>query len=506
MSSNVTKVAKNAAALYLRSAVSLLIQLIAVRYLLKYLGADSYGLYGLVGSIVWIAESLRGIFSSSLQRFLNIEAGKGNTENLNDIFNVGLRLIAVMASGAIILLIVGGFIVIPYLNIPPDLKFAAKMVLILSSITLGVHLLTTVLDAVIIAHEQFNFLAYVSIAHSVLKLASVLVLVLFPNARVEWYSLFILIAGFAVLVTNYIYCKTKYCQIIKPAHVQNKSYYKEIGSFTAYKSLGSSITSAQTAGVNILLNVFGSLVVNTARTIAYQIINAVNILVWNLITGFTPRCIQLYGEGNYQEFNRLLFMMMKSTLLLNTILGFVLTMFMQPLLMIWLGEIPEYTESFIPIIFLYFIIRAIQDGLDLLFTASGKIREFQISIAITQTLSIVLGAIALWCGLPYYSVFTSMVITECLCILYGLWFAKRTCGFNVRYFWQKIGMPLIFLLATLCGVIILSYGFISSVENLSILFVLFLLAFAMSAGMGFMLLFGKGSATVIINEIKGRIH
>lgn len=491
MSGNIHKVAKNAATLYLRAAVSLLIQLAAVRYLLKYLGEESYGLYGLIGSIVFIAESLRSIFTASLQRFYNIESGSGNTLKLRDIFNVGHRLITLISLTAVVIIIVGGLIAIPYLNIPTKLQNAGRIVLILSAITLGSNLLNTVYDAVLIANEKFNYIASISIGQSVLKLVSVLALVYFPTERVEWYSLFILIVSLSALFCSSLLCRRHYKKIVSIAMISDKSLYKEIGLFAVYKGLGSIATSIQSGGINVLLNIFGGLVVNTARTISYQVISAVNILVWNLVTGFSPRCISLYGEGNYTEFYKMLYLMIKSSLTINVTLGFLISAFISPILRIWLGEIPPYAPSFIRIIFLFYIVRAIQDGLDLLFTTIGRIKEFQYIISITQIISIIIGWFFLWLGFPYYSVFVVMTFMECLCILLGLYYSQKLCEFNVAYFFRTILIPLAILLIILSTVLAFTHTYISEMSNLFFVIMLGILYLIISALLSIYILFGK---------------
>ena len=120
MSSSNSGLARNAIFLYCRSIVSLLISLISVRFLLKYLGIDDYGLYGLIGSIVGIVETLKGLLSSSLQRFINISRGTNNHDSILDIFNVGLRLHIGFALFLISISLIAGLIFIPILNIPEN--------------------------------------------------------------------------------------------------------------------------------------------------------------------------------------------------------------------------------------------------------------------------------------------------------------------------------------------------------------------------------------------------
>lgn len=503
---NVHKVTKNAIALYLRAAFNLIIQLVAVRYLLKYLGEESYGLYGLIGSVVLIAESLRGVFANSIQRFLNIESANDDITKLRDVFNVGLHIILIIAVLAIIIILAGGMMAIPYLNIPPNLHHAARIVLICSTLTLGFNFIITAYDAVIIANEKFNYLAYLSISQSILRLASVLILVYYPTGRVERYSLFILIVSFIICIACRQFCQKYYKDVVTIASVSDKTLYKKIGSYAIYKAVGSTFTSIQTAGINVLLNIFGNLVVNTARTISYQVISAVNILVWNLVTSFSPRCISLYGQGNYDEFNKMLYLMMKSTLAINVTLGFVISVFICPILKLWLGEIPPYTPWFIRIIFLYYIVKALQDGFDLLFSAVGKIKEFQYTLSITQAGSIIIGWCALWGGCPYYSVFIIMVVLECVSILIALYYSKKLCDFDISYFCRTILLPLTILLAILCTVFACSSSYLSEISDLFLFILLGLAYFVLAVLLSLYFLFGRHAIKSIFRKAIAYFH
>lgn len=491
MASNEKRIVKNAGALYLRTALSIIIQLFAVRYLLKYLGVESYGLYGLVGSIVIIAENVVGQFSTTIQRFINIELGKNNPAGLKEIYNTSLRIVGVMAVIGMSLVIVVGLCILPFLKIPDHLQISARLILLFSSITLGLHLFNTVYSGIIIAFERFFFSAMVGIGQNIFKFISVLCLIFFSYERVVWYAVFVMIAAGGVILVNWIFCRINFSSVITLAKVENKSYYKEIFSFASFRMFGTISTSIQTSGIDFLLNLFGGLVVNTARTIAYQVINAVNILVWNLYTGFSPRCITVYGEGRFDEFNRLVFLMMKCNLLINITLGFVISVFVEPILKIWLGEIPPYTPWFIRIIFLYFIVRVIQDALDLIFTAIGRIKQFQTYLGISQIVSVFIGGIFLWKGAPYYFIFVSMTIMEMLFVIVSLELAHRLCQFDVRQFIRKIFIPASIYLAIIIAIFIVTPTSIKNESHFLLLSTYLIVALIVSFSLGCFILFGK---------------
>ena len=86
------RIAHNTIYLYLRKIFTLGIGLYTSRALLHYLGVDDYGLYGLVGSVIVLFGSLRILFATSIQRFINVETGRGNSERVNIIFSMGMKI------------------------------------------------------------------------------------------------------------------------------------------------------------------------------------------------------------------------------------------------------------------------------------------------------------------------------------------------------------------------------------------------------------------------------
>ena len=84
------RIAFNTLFLYVRMLILMFVAFYTSRVLLKELGINDFGLYGIVGGIVAIFSSLRGLFATATQRFLNFEMGRNDTNGLNTIFNISL--------------------------------------------------------------------------------------------------------------------------------------------------------------------------------------------------------------------------------------------------------------------------------------------------------------------------------------------------------------------------------------------------------------------------------
>lgn len=438
MSTSNKSLAKNAVFLYLRTGLSLIIQLISVRFLLKYLGVTDYGLYGLIGSVVGVVEALKGLLSSSIQRFINIAKGNGREEDIRDIFNVGLHIQICFSLILFVGTIIIGWILIPRLNIPAEKLEESYIVLICSALTMAISILTVPYDALIIAYERFKAYAYISIIYSFLKFASVIILIFFTSWRLSIYSGLLLISAILIRLISLLYCKNKFRDKTKISIVKKRYFYKEIGKFAGWKSLGTISNTILASGINFVLNIFGGLVVNTARTITYQVMTAVNVLVWNINTAFSPRCITKYGEGDYIQFYFLLSLMTKITYLINAILGFGIILFIPHILKLWLGEVPLYAVTFIRLIFLYSIAKSIQDSIDIVYTAGGKLKVYQTVVFVCSMITLLASYICLSLEYSYSSVFICMALMEVVIVVVSMVYAKKALGFNLNDYWTKV--------------------------------------------------------------------
>ena len=72
------RIAKNTFVLYLRMILVTMVSLFTSRVILQVLGVEDYGIFNLAGGLIAFFSIINSSLSSSAQRFLNIELGKGD--------------------------------------------------------------------------------------------------------------------------------------------------------------------------------------------------------------------------------------------------------------------------------------------------------------------------------------------------------------------------------------------------------------------------------------------
>lgn len=434
MKANNRLIFKNTLFLYGREAVTLLLTLYCSRLLLEQLGIEDFGLYGLIGSILAIFSSLRGLFATSIQRFINVAKGTGSTESINKIFSIGLLIHIAIAILFIILVEIAGIIIIPTLNIATESISSAYWILHFSVLAAAITIITVPYDALIIANERFNIYAVFSIIEAILKLCIIFLLCYSPISKVVYYALLMLVVALIVRSINAIYCKYTFREESQFRYTRDKELLKQMSTFAGWQFFGNMGFSLMHTGLNFVINIFGGVAVNAARAIAYQVQNAVSKLAANINISFQPQSIMLYSQGHMEDYYKMMILNSKTSFAITAIMSVVIIIMAPIILELWLGDVPEYTTEMVQAIFAYNIVRSLHSPIDTLFKASGKLKHFQICELVILALNLPISWIVLKLGYPYYSVFIVMAIVEFVNLIAVLTIAQKHLKFNsVKY-------------------------------------------------------------------------
>ncbi len=441
MTSTSKHLAKNTLYMYMRMIILMSISFYTSRVLLKELGISDYGIYNVVGSIVVMFTSLRGVFSSSTQRYLNFEMGKGNFSRLQKVFSMSV-LINVFIALIFILCVecVGIWFLNFKINIDPSRLFAAKVVFQFSVCSAVIALLTTPYDAVIIANERMRFYAGISILEALLKLAIIFLLSFSSVDKLILYSFLLLCVQVIVRFINASYCHKHFPE----SHYKklwDKSLFKEMASFAGWNFIGNTGYSLSNEGINMILNVYGGPIVNTARGIAYQIRYALEHFLVNVNKATDPYSMKLYAKESIGKYYLLLYIISK--ILFSVYLCFAIPLFIYTdnVLKLWLGQIPQYSSIFIKWILIMGIIRSFLPPINVLFYSANKVRPYQIRSLIISLLLILSVWFLLKKGYPFYYAFVAMACFMAVSWITILIQAKKYCNFPVKNYLYSVTLP-----------------------------------------------------------------
>ena len=307
MESNNKTIAKNTIFLYFRMMMTIVVSLYTSRVVLKILGVDDFGLYQSVGGVVGLLSFLNAALATGSSRFLTYELGRGDFIKLKKTFSTIVTAHLILAAGIVLLLeTIGLWFVYNKLVIPIDRFDAAVVAFHLSILTAVFHLIQVPYTATIISHEKMGIYAYVGIVDIVLRLAIVYLLNIGGIDKLILYS-FLMGLVSLIMALFYCICCVKIFDETKTELILDKAILKDVLGYSIWNLFANSALALKNQGSIILLNMFFSPAVVTARTIANQANMAAFHLTTNFRTAATPQIVKRYAVNDYEGSKKLLF-------------------------------------------------------------------------------------------------------------------------------------------------------------------------------------------------------
>lgn len=437
---NGKRIAKNTLLLYLRSIIVMILSIYSSRVLLKTLGVDDFGLYGVVGGVVAMFSSLKSVLAAAVQRFLNFEKGKGNNQQVQKIFNMSIIIhLGIALFFALIVECFGCWYICNHLIVPHNNIDTALFVFHCSVIASMITIYTIPYDAVVIANERMDFYALQSIIDVSLRLAIIFLLPFLPFAFIRSYAVLILIVAILIRIMSVVYTRRfPECKKIK---YWNKETFKELIFFAGWNFFGCIAYSLIEEGTNLILNVFGGVVANAARGLAYQIRAAIMTLSNNVLVASQPFITQKAANVEIDTFWKYIFLQSRIMFYIMMMTGLPIYIYAEQILKLWLDIIPEYTVEFVRTIIIYAIIMSFQKSLDLSFKAYNKMATYQIVDASCLLLTIPAVYVVLKLGAPLYYAFLIFSIIRLIDYIAVLFVAKYKNNLLISQYLYNVVVP-----------------------------------------------------------------
>ena len=440
--SNTARIAKNTLILYFRHILIMLVSLYTVRVVLETLGVVDYGIYNVAAGVVTMFGFLSGSMATASQRYFSFEMGRGDFEQLGKLFSLNIMIYALIA--VVVLLLaetVGLWFVNEKLAVPIERKPAILWVYQFSVISFLFTIFVSPYMAMIIAHEDMNIYAYVSIIEAALKLAFVFVLQLIALDKLTLYG-FLILAATVINTSIYrIICMKKY-KVCRFRFYWNKNLLKEIAGYSGWSMFGASVGIFKHQIVNILLIQFFNPVVVTARVIASQVDSAVASLSHNFSTAMRPQIVKSYAAGQKENMLSLMFRGSKGTYLLMYLFALPLALEMPIILGLWLKNPPEYAVLFTRLVLVDVLITSVSYTIMMAAQATGKIMMYQSVVGGILLLNVPISWIALQIGASAYSVLIVAISITIIASTARLLILKRLVDYSIQQFLKEVLLPI----------------------------------------------------------------
>ncbi len=374
MSSNNSRIAKNAILLYVRMFITIVIGLFTSRIVLQNLGVNDFGIFNLVGGIVVLMNMFSSSISSATSRFLSFCLGKNNADKLSTTFSTAFFIHLFLS---LIVLFIGETIGLWFVNthlvIDPGRMIAANFAYQAALISTVLSITQIPYYACIIAHEKMGVFAFISILYEVLKLIIAICLLFNLHDKLIFYSVLYASVSILIMTIYRLYCIRNFNE----THI-NRVFDKRLAikmlSFSGWNLFAVVGDTSCKQGVNIILNKFFGTVINAAAGIAIQVQSVLYGFIGNITTAFTPQIIKEYSKGNYVRVNALVFTGTKFTSILTLIITIPVITNLTFLMRLWLGQVPMYTITLCKILLINNVILSLHPLVIYAINASGKIK------------------------------------------------------------------------------------------------------------------------------------
>ncbi len=431
------QIAKNTLILYFRMFITLIISLYTSRVVLKALGIVDFGIYNVIGGIVAMFSFFNTAMTSTTQRYIAFSLGKNNQSEQSKIFFNCVLIHFIIAFFFIIFVeLIGMWFINNKLTIPPE-RFSAALSVFHCSVLSTFFLINCVpYNAAIIAHEKMAAYAYISIIEVFFKLAIVLLLPYTPIDRLCSLAILLTIVQLITTMIYIIYCRKTFNET-QLRFNYDKNIFKEMLSFTGWNLWGGFSNILYTQGLNILLNIFFGPAINAARGISVQIQSAVIQFSSNFQTAINPQIVKTYANQEIIKMHSLIFLSSRFTTLLLLILATPFFVDANCILHLWLGEIPEWSSTFIQIMLCITIIDSAANPFMIASAATGHIRFYQFAIGGTMLLIVPTSYIALKFGCKPHIVFI-IHLFFCICtFVIRLFIVRSLISFKITDYIKK---------------------------------------------------------------------
>lgn len=436
------RIARNTMMLYVRTVVTMLINLYTSRLVLEALGIDDFGIYGVVGGVVGMFSIISGSMSGSISRFLTFHLTPENGNLLRKVFSTSINIQVVISIIVVLIGEVGGIWAInTKLSIPPDRIVAAHWVLQFSLLAFVASLLGVPYNACIIAHERMGAYAFMTILEVCLKLALALLLFVAPADTLVTYAAGIFFIAVTMRIIYGIYCSRKFEECHYEYSLSERKLVSDMAAFAWWGFFGNSAWVLNTQGVSIIINIFFGVALNAARGIAGQVEGVVVNFVNNFTTALNPQITKSFASHDLEYTFNLICKGTRYTFFLLLFFFIPIEFEAETILNIWLVDVPPYSALFLRLALIGAMMNLYGGPSYTAIMATGNIRNYQIVVTVVGCLVFPLSWIAYKIGFPVETSYYIFIFIYLIIIYIRFWFVRRLVGLPIYRFMRHAVIP-----------------------------------------------------------------
>lgn len=446
---------KNSLVLYIRLIIVSLIGLLSSRYTIHVLGVSDYGLYSVVGSIVFMMAFLNNIMCTTTYRFIAFEEGVGDENSVNKVFNVSLVIHILIA--CVVLLAaetLGVYYINNYLKVDPNKLSDALFVFRLSVYSTIVSILGVPYLGLLVAKEKFIVSSVIEIIRSILMLGAVFLVLFYSGDKLRIYALLVGVISVIPPILFFFYAHKSYRNIIKWKFQKEKSKYKDMAFFSGWTMFGAAAAASELQFSILLINLFFGTIVNASYAVACSVNNIVRMFSQSLNQSVIPQITKSYSGGDRERAMDLVVFTSKYSFFLILFPSIPILLETDAILGLWLKKVPLGTSLFVQLFVLNAIIASMNAGIPAVIQATGKIKYFQIILSSLSLIGLPISYFLFKQGFPSYTLSIVYLIIAVVNFVVLQFLLKRILKFDIielfRRIYLKMFVVCFFILPLFC--------------------------------------------------------
>lgn len=467
----------NVLASYVRILLVTGLTLFTSRWVLAALGQDEFGLYSLVGVLIFFILFIGNVMAASMQRFYAYAIGQNDPSEIQKWFNCAFVIHSLFALLLVLVGIPFGKVLMTFfLNIPPDRLATCYWVYGLSIVGAVWTMLAVPYIGMFHARQRIFELSFWNSIQALLIFVLAGSLFRLRGDLLFYYALGMVGIKLVLDAVQMLRARSlfKECRLHSRYWLGRSSYYSVLSysGWQLWSGLGAILSNQ---GLGILINIFtGGTKANAGYGIAGQVNSAVSGIGVGVYQSAVSEIFRLEGAGERQAMIKLALRTSKFIVLLSLVWLLPLCIEMEAVFALWLdNNVPEYAVGFCRVILSAYVVNGFIMGYGAAVGAYGKVASYQ---SVQGTLLVMTFPLA-WAAFklgatPVQALFSLTFIAACCNVYCVLWVKKKLQVPVSRWLREVLGKCI------LCGVpsFLLGWWVYASLEpgllRMSLVFVL----------------------------------
>ncbi len=436
---------------YGRTVLSMALGLFSSRWILKGLGVDDFGVFGVVGGIMTFVTILNSLLSSSVSRYYAHAIGEAaaenveSNENLERWFNSALTIHWILP--IILVLIgypVGVYALGHWLQIPVGRENACIWILRLSMLTSFFHMVSVPYISMYMAKQLIAELSIWSVATTFTNFGIAYWMLSFNGDRLIMFAALTAIMPSIILLIQVWRARSQFAMCrVRFRYMFDFSRLSKIFSFAFWDAFGWLGMTVRDNGSVLVLNHYYGTSLNAAYSLAHRVISYTTSLSASINGALQPAITTSVGEGKLDEAKSLAFKSCKFATLMILFFAVPVIVEIDELLYLWLQEPPAYTATFCRLVLISLVLQHLGWGHQIIMVAIGKIGMLQFILASICCSGLLFMIGLIWLGCGPESIGYMLIIVFGLMMITRVIFARKYFGMSLRYWLCRVCVPIL---------------------------------------------------------------